>query len=236
MDASFYTGATGVFAQQNKLNVISNNIANFSTTAYKSKRMEFSDLLTQKVNAENHPNDIEHRVGVKGEKTDTDYGQGSLVETEQAHDFAIVGKGFFKVMRPQDGEARYTRDGNFRISKFEGDKFYLTDERGNIVVDEYDEVIEVSKEGKFNLPGIFEFSNEKGLSSEGENVFQETDRSGVATVTKGGSSLRKGYIETSNTDPGEEFSRLIEAQRAFQFALRMVKTSDEVEQVAHSLR
>lgn len=236
MDASFYTGATGVFAQQNKINVISNNIANLNTTAYKSKRIEFSDLLTQKVNAQGHPNDIEHRVGVKEEKTNTDYGQGALEESGRAHDFAIIGKGFFKVLRPQDGEARYTRDGNFRISNFEKDRFYLTDERGNPVVDENDEVIEILGDGSFNLPGIFEFEHAEGLLSSGDNLFQETERSGLPSVSKGESSLKKGYIETSNTDVGEEFSRLIEAQRAFQFAIRMVKTSDEVEQVAHSLR
>jgi flagellar basal-body rod protein FlgG len=123
MDASLWVAKTGLDAQQTRMNVISNNLANVNTTGFKRDRAVFEDLLYQNVkqpggqttNNTLSPTGLMLGTGVKINATEKLHLQGNLVNTQSPLDLAIMGNGFFQIQMP-DGTTSYTRDGNFKIS------------------------------------------------------------------------------------------------------------------------
>jgi flagellar basal-body rod protein FlgG len=253
--------ATGMLAQQTNVDVISNNIANMNTTAYKKQRAEFQDLLYQQVSrpGASTGGDTKVPAGIQigsGVKTGGVYRineQGALTQTSNPYDLAIQGQGYFQVTMP-DGTTSYTRDGSFQIS----DQGELVTQDGypvqpGITLPQGALEVSVSKTGlvEVTVAGntqpqqlgqlqLARFMNESGLEAKGGNLFVETAASGQPTVGSPGDpgigTLTQGFIEASNVNPVSEITSLITAQRAYEMNSRVVKTADEMLATTSQLR
>ncbi|MCV2866083.1 flagellar basal-body rod protein FlgG [Defluviimonas sp. WL0075] len=246
--------ATGMSAQQLRVEVISNNLANMSTTAYNARRAEFADLHYQQltrpgtVNANDGtviPTGVQIGLGVRPAAVSVDVAQGSLARTGGDLDLAIDGSGYFEVTLPS-GLSGYTRDGALKRS---ADGLVVTsdgypvapgitipDEARTISVNPAGEVyayfndrVEPELLGQLTLAG---FANEKGLEATGSNLFLETTASGPATIAAPGENglggLRQGYLEDSSVDPVREITELIKAQRGYELNAKVISAADQM--------
>jgi flagellar basal-body rod protein FlgG len=255
-------GATGMLAQQLHVNVISNNIANMTTTGYKRQRPEFQDLMYQNKQRPGAtssdigtivPSGIQVGLGVKPGSVYRIMEQGSFEVTTNEYDLAIAGRGYFQIQTP-NGETAYTRAGNFGINA-DGDlvtsQGYLLEPNINIPENTTDTIINASGEVLTKLPGqtnyanqgqiqLAIFANEGGLEATGDNLFMETESSGTPTTGNpdddafGG--IEQGILENSNVDVVEEITRLITAQRAYEMNSKVIQTSDEMMSAVSNLR
>ena len=246
MNISFYTATTGARQQQDRLDVHANNIANVNTFGFRAKQPSFSQLMTGPVKSiEDY---MQRGYGSRMEDAQTDFRQSALTGTERKLDYAINGEGFFGLLDPKNNEISYTRDGSFTLSEFkeagaEGQlesKWYLSDGMGRFVLNNTGRRIEVDAEtaASTDIPelpvGVFDFINRDGMLSLGDNRLIPVDKNG--RVGLGSGEAVQGYLELSNADLANELSKVIEAQRSFQYMLRMITTSDEVETTVNSLR
>ncbi len=257
------TAATGMYAQQINIQVISNNIANMNTTSFKKSRAEFKDLMYQEVisnpQQEVNPGTVEETSskiqigsGVKTSSTQKMFQQGDLQQTSQQMDVGISGDGFFQV-RKNDGTFAYTRDGSFKISS-EGS---MVTSDGYVIepgftLDEQVLSIHISKDGVISATEIggesvelgtielAKFLNPGGLLSLGDNLYSETEASGVPLLGQPGQDgfgeLNQGYLESSNVDIVEEMISMISAQRAYEINSKTVKTVEEMMSIANNLK
>jgi len=233
MDMSFYSAATGAGAHQTRLDITANNLANTNTYGFKAKKSAFSDLLYNNYNGA-EGNGIKVGSGAKVEKADTLFDNGGLVETGEPLDFAISGDGFFGLYDPNTKETVYTRSGSF-VKSLKNNEFHLTSKDGYLVLDSKQKPITLKEnEGTLDI-GVFDFARKNGMVSEGGMNFSPIDKNGKVQVVKD-QVLERGMLETSNVDMAYEFSKVIEAQRAYQYALKMVETSDEIEGFINNLR
>ena len=246
--------ATGMAAQQIRVDVISNNLANMSTTAYQPRVAEFADLLYQQhlppgaVSSQTGnivPAGIQMGMSVRPSTVSIEIVQGGISPTGGDLDLAIEGRGYFEITLPS-GEASYTRDGKF-FRDAEGlivntDGFPLAD---NITIPNDTRRLTISQDGTVtaffdNAPDGQEigtismtvFANPKGLEAMGGNLFRETSGSGAPIVGEPGSegigTMRQGYLEDSGVDVVEEISELIEAQRGYELNSKVITASDEM--------
>jgi flagellar basal-body rod protein FlgG len=246
--------ATGMAAQQTRVDVISNNIANMSTTAYQPRVAEFADLLylqqltpgaisSQTGNIV--PAGIQMGMGVRPSTVSMEIVQGGLSPTGGDLDIALEGRGYFEITLPS-GDAAYTRDGKFfRDSEglvVNSDGYALAD---NITIPNDTRNLTISQDGTVtaffdNEPegqqiGVITmtvFANPKGLEAMGGNLFRETAGSGSPIVgepgTEGIGTMRQGYLEDSGVDVVEEISELIEAQRGYELNSKVITAADEM--------
>lgn len=253
MIQSLYTAATGVMAQQKRIDTIAHNVANVNTYGYKSMRVDFKDNVYQTLLRPVQPQedlDLQRGVGLQIAGTPRNFTNGSLLSTGNALDFAISGDGFFAVQGP-NGEIRYTRNGALTTAT-DGDHVYLSTGNGEFILDEDGQRIEmqgnredltISEEGVIAfgeqitdiVVGIYAFDNRQGLSSVGDNSLLPTIISGAAQRTRS-STITQGVLEGSNVDIALEMTRLVRAQRAFSLASRAMTTSDEMEATANNMR
>lgn len=235
MDTSFYTAARGARTQQERMNVISNNIANVNTYGYKEKTAVFQDLMYYNLRApENEETKLKAGSGIRVERTDTNFQANGYVESEGAFDYAIQGEGFFALKDPQTGEYSYTRDGRF-LSSLREDGFYLVNESGKFVMDKMGNPIKVEGEKLSGEIGIYTFQMFNGMENVGGNEFVTVAKNG-APILKADAKIVKGCIELSNVDLANQIAKTIETSRAYSYNLKMVKTADEVESDINSLR
>lgn len=254
--------ATGMTAQQMRVEVISNNLANMSTTAYNARRAEFSDLHYQQVerpgtvNAADGtvlPTGIQLGLGVRSSAVSVTLQQGSLSQTGGDLDVAIEGNGYLEVTLPS-GEPAYTRDGGLKRS---AEGLIVTSEgyavAPEIVIPEettslsispdgevyayFDDQVEAELLGQFTLSS---FANPRGLEALGDNMFRETEGSGPATVgdpgTDGLGVLRQGYTEDSSVDAVREVTELIEAQRGYELNAKVITAADQMMSTTSQVR
>lgn len=259
---SLSIAATGMLAQQTNVDVISNNIANMNTTAYKRQRAEFQDLLYQQVarpgaatggQEARAPSGIQIGAGVRTGGVYRISTQGALTQTDNRYDVAIEGQGYFQVLMP-NGETTYTRAGSFQVSD-QGELVtadgYAVQPGINIPQEAVDVVISATGTVQVKLGGDAElqevgqlqlatFVNEAGLEALGGNLFAETPASGQATIAAPGEpgfgTLRQGFLEASNVNSVAEITALITAQRAYEMNSRVVKTADEMLATSSQLR
>ncbi len=251
---SLQIAATGMAAQQMRVDVISNNIANMSTAAYRPRVAEFSDLAYQQVMTPGTitsqtgnivPAGIQIGTGVRPSTVSMQITQGSLRETGAELDLAIDGAGFLEVTLPS-GDIAYTRDGKLNRSA-EGeivtmDGFPLAD---GIVIPADAQRVSISRDGEvvayfeneaagqpIGTISLVRFINEKGLEAIGDNMFRETEASGapnrLVPQTEGVGSIRQGFLEESGVDVVKEISDLIEAQRGYELNSKVITASDEM--------
>lgn len=251
---SLSIAATGMLAQQLNVEVISNNIANLNTTAFKSQRAEFQDLLYQNernvgVNSSDTgtlvPVGVQIGTGVKAAAVYRVSTQGNLVNTNNALDLAIQGRGFWQIEMP-DGTTAYTRAGSFQLSStgqiVTADGYIvqpavtLPQNTTNLTVNATGQVlaqvagqIQPQNVGQFTLAN---FPNEAGLAAQGNNLLTETPASGAPVIGTPGStafgSIQQGFLETSNVNVVSEITNLISAQRAYEMNSKVIQTSDQM--------
>lgn len=246
--------ATGMSAQQMRVETIANNLANMSTTGYNARRAEFADLHYQQltragtVNAADGtvlPTGVQLGLGVRPAAISVNLAQGSLSQTNGDLDIAIDGKGYFEVTLPS-GQAAYTRDGGLKRT---GEGLIVTSDgfpvAPEIVIPADARSISINADGEvyayfaaatqaqllgqFSLAG---FTNAKGLEAMGSNLFVETEASGPAVVSTPGAdglgTLRQGYLEDSSVDSVLEVTELIEAQRAYELNAKVISAADQM--------
>ena len=246
--------ATGMSAQQLRVETISNNLANMNTTAYNARRAGVSDLHYQQVsragsiNASDGtvlPTGVQVGLGVRPSSITVHLAQGALAQTGNDLDLAVEGLGYFEVTLPS-GQAAYTRDGSFKRSPdgliVTSDGFSVvpeitipTDARSisiNAAGEVYAYFIDNNEGqllGELTLSG---FANAKGLEAMGNNLFTETEASGPALVSSPGEDglgwLRQGYLEGSSVDAVREVTELIEAQRGYEMNAKVISAADQM--------
>lgn len=246
--------ATGMSAQQMRVETISNNLANMSTTGYNARRAEFADLHYQQmmrpgtVNATDGtvlPTGVQLGLGVRPAAVSMNLAQGSLSATGGDLDIAIEGKGYFEVTLPS-GQTAYTRDGGLKRT---GEGLIVTSD-GYPVAPEitipsdarsisingagevyayFTENAEAQLLGQFTLTG---FTNAKGLEAVGSNLFVETEASGPPLVATPGldglGTVRQGYLEESSVDAVREITELISAQRGYEMNAKVISAADQM--------
>ena len=253
MNPALWVGKTGLEAQNTRLSVLSNNLANVSTNGFKRSRAVFEDLLYQNVRqvgaltSQNTqlPSGLLLGTGVRTVATQTMHLQGNLLQTSSSFDLAVQGRGFFQIALP-DGTTAYTRDGSFQI-----------DSQGRLVtasgypvqpginIPENHESFSVGRDGVVSIlePGAIDpiqigniqtadFINPTGLQPIGENLFRETAASGPPQVGDPGLNglgiLVQGSLEGSNVNVAEEMVNMIETQRAYEMNTKVISTADQM--------
>jgi flagellar basal-body rod protein FlgG len=259
---ALYIASSGMAAQERNVEVISNNIANMTTTGYKRQRAEFQDLLYQnqrRVGSTSSdagtivPSGIQIGAGVKAAAVYRINEQGNVQVTDNSLDLATNGPGYFQITLP-DGNTAYTRAGSFQLS---ADGTVVTADgytvQPGIVVpnDAVDITVNPSGEVLIKLDGQIEpqnvgqiqlaiFPNESGLEAIGSNLLLATPASGDAVVgnptAAGYGKLVQGAVETSNVNIVSEITSLITAQRAYEMNSKVIKTADEMMNSASQLR
>ena len=246
--------ATGMSAQQTRVEVISNNLANMSTTGYNTRRAEFADLHYQQAVRPGSiaasdgtvvPAGVQIGLGVRPTAVTVNLAQGSLSATGGDLDVAIEGIGYLEVTLPS-GLPGYTRDGGLKRSP-EGQivtsdgyavapGITIPDDARSISINAAGEVhayfndrVEPELLGQFTLAN---FSNEKGLEAIGSNLFLETGASGPAQIATPGidglGTLRQGYLEDSSVDAVREITELIKAQRGYELNAKVITAADQM--------
>ncbi len=256
-------GATGMLAQQNNVEVISNNIANMNTTAYNKRRVEFNDLLYQNLrrvgsNSSDSgtivPAGVQIGLGVRTAAVYRITEAGNLVNTNNTFDLALEGNGYFQIELPSGRGTAYTRDGSFQLSA-DGDlvthEGYTVNPGINIPQDAIDVTINASGEVWVQLDGqtdfanvgqleIATFANEAGLEAIGDNLFLESPASGAPTAaapgTLGFGTVLQKFLETSNVNVVSEITDLIKAQRAYEMNSKVIQTSDQMMSTVSQIR
>lgn len=262
MNMSFYVGALGADASQKKMGVISNNLANINNTAFKSKNAIFSELINSNLNdSPEAKTDLQAGAATTVVRTNTDYSPAAFHTTGQPNDYAIGNaNAFFKLQDPSSGEITYTRNGHFHAGEMPDGKFYLFTESGKHVLDENGKkmladdtalkAIEAAGQTGGNTAnannateevkqkiGVYTINYPSRLVNKGDNelAIRPGDQNNKDSVIQN-PILESGTLESSGTDMAKEMTRLIESQRAFTYALKMVQTSDEVEGTINQLR
>ncbi|GBG58065.1 flagellar basal-body rod protein FlgG [Sporomusaceae bacterium FL31] len=261
MMRALWTAGSGMVAQQNNIDVVSNNLANVNTTGFKKSRSDFQDLMYQTIRQagattgpDNQlPSGVQIGHGVRLVATQKINTQGSFQETGNSYDMAIEGDGFYQIAMP-DGTLAYTRDGSFkkdsqgRIVTSEG---YPLEPQ--ITVPENATDLTVSADGRVSatIPGQTEpqeigqiqlarFINAAGLENMGRNLLKETAASGAPVVTdpgtEGAGTLVQKYLEMSNVQVVEEMVNMIVAQRAYEVNSKAITTADEMLGQANNLK
>jgi flagellar basal-body rod protein FlgG len=253
---------TGMQAQATNVEVISNNIANMTTTGFKRRRAEFQDLIYQNLRRVGSnssdagsvvPAGAQVGLGVKTAAIYRINEQGNLQQTSNAFDMAIRGNGFFQVTLPS-GETAYTRDGTFALSA-EGQVVtadgYVVQPGITVPANATNVTINASGQVQVTLDGqqapalvgqiqLAVFPNAAGLDAQGDNLFLATTASGAAVTgtpaSPGFGSVLQGFVETSNVNVVAEITNLITAQRAYEMNSKVITTSDQMLSTLTNLR
>jgi flagellar basal-body rod protein FlgG len=249
-----------MMANQEKLDTISNNLANVNTDGYKKVSVSFQDLMSETLNRTGYPvTENGERVqdpftgsGVKTSAWIRDNKQGILKETTKTTDFAIDGEGYFQVTKT-DGSTAYTRAGRFEVDAEER----LVDSNGNLVKINFrpgfsEESVKfrpdnftISQTGEVSIKGeqgysvvgelpVYTSTGANAFRSAGENYYIANPGSVVIETNE--ASIYQGYIEGSNVDMVTEMTEMIVTQRAFELGSRGIKAADEMWTMANNLK
>lgn len=255
MNQGLWIAKTGLDAQQTRMAVVSNNLANVNTTGFKQGRAVFEDTLYQTVRQSGGqssqdtllPSGMNLGTGVRIVATEKLFTQGSVLQTDNALDVAINGRGFFQIEKP-NGDIAYTRDGTFQLS----DQGQMVTSSGyilqpGITIPDAAQSITIGNDGvvSVTLAGqasptqvgtleIADFINPVGLQPVGENLYIETAASGTAQPGTPGQnglgSLNQGALEGSNVNVVSELVNMIETQRAYEMNSKAISTNDQMMQ------
>ncbi|HLF11904.1 MAG TPA: flagellar basal-body rod protein FlgG [Gammaproteobacteria bacterium] len=250
---SLWVAKTGLEAQQMRMSIVSQNLANVNTTGYKRARAIFEDLLYQNVvqvggltsQQTEAPTGLNLGTGVRVVATDKQFTQGNLITTNNPLDLAVQGRGFFEILLP-DGTQAYTRDGTFQLdadgqlvtsSGYTLQPSVTIPTAAQAVTIGVDGVVSVVQAGQADpiqvgTLQLTDFVNPAGLQPRGENLYVETVASGPPQPGTPGlnglGTLVQGGLETSNVNVVEELVSMIETQRAYEMSSRAIETSDEM--------
>jgi flagellar basal-body rod protein FlgG len=253
MTQALWIAKTGLDAQQTRMSVISNNLANVNTAGFKRDRANFEDLLYQTVRQPGGstseqtqlPTGLQIGTGVRVAATAKNFSQGNLSNTGNALDVAVNGRGFFEVLMP-DGTSAYTRDGSFQINS-QGEMVTNSGYpvQPGLQLPQGTQSVTIGADGTVTaqVPGqadpvqvgsltLVDFVNPAGLQAKGENLYAETGASGPAQQgtpgTSGLGTLIQGSVEGSNVNVVEELVSMIETQRAYETNAKAISTVDNM--------
>ena len=248
MIQGFYSAAVGAQQQMYSMDVHGNNIANINTQGFKAQVPSFQSLMYSMqggIDGSQLPKGSGSLMALTG----TDFSAGPMEETGRSLDFAIAGEGYFALYEPATGQVSFTRDGSFTLSSFqepvedqEGQTdqagqtqtvYYLSDGEGRQVLGTDGYPITVTDPNADLSVGVFTIQYQDGLERAGSSRFLMGAKNGV--VRSSDSQVRRGFLESSNADLATELTGVIEAQRSYSYALKMVTTADEVETTINNL-
>ncbi|OQW78499.1 MAG: flagellar basal-body rod protein FlgG [Proteobacteria bacterium ST_bin11] len=252
-ERALWVAKSGLDAQQTRMAVISNNLANVNTTGFKKARPIFADLMYQNVRQSGAqstqntqlPTGLQLGTGVRTVATEKLHTQGNILQTGNSLDIAVSGRGFMQIIMP-NGDINYTRDGSFKMDA----TGQLVTSNGmplepaiNIPQDALS--ITIGQDGTVSVtqPGaaaanqvgqiqVADFINTSGLEPIGDNLFRETVSSGAPIIGAPGENelgkLVQGSLETSNVNVVEELVNMIETQRAYEMNSKAISTTDQM--------
>ncbi|MDD3764932.1 MAG: flagellar basal-body rod protein FlgG [Nevskiales bacterium] len=253
MNQSLWVAKTGLDAQQMRMTLISNNLANVNTTGFKRGRAAFEDLMYQTVRQPGaqtsqqtqSPSGLMMGTGVHVVATEKLFTQGNILQTNNPFDLAINGRGFFQVQMP-DGTLAYTRDGSFQVDS-QGQMVTASGYpvQPGITIPANAQSVTIGSDGTVSvqLAGesapqqvgsltVADFINPAGLQPRGENLFAETASSGAPQTGAPGQTglglLLQGSLESSNVNVVEELVNMIETQRAYEMNSKAISTTDQM--------
>jgi flagellar basal-body rod protein FlgG len=259
MIRSLYVAKTGLEAEQTRMDVIANNLANVNTSGFKGSRAVFQDLLYQNLTqpgaqssqSTQYPSGLQLGTGVRPVSTERLMTQGNLTQTGNSLDVAINGQGFFQVLEP-NGTIAYTRDGTFQLNN----QGQLVTANGYLVqpavtIPASAQSVTIGNDGTVSvtLPGqaapqqvgalqLASFVNPTGLQSIGDNLYLQTGSSGAPNTGQptlnGLGSVRQGYLESSNVNVVAELVDMISTQRAYEVNSKAVTASDQMLQYVNN--
>lgn len=254
---SLFIAETGLVSSQTNLDVISNNMANINTTAFKKNAVNFEDLVYRTVSESPNilgGNSFKQKIGTGTHIVSTDkiFSDGNLIQTDNPLDIAVSGAGLFEVIY-NDNEVAYTRNGSFKVNNdgllTTSDGYVLSDiiqvppdarslliqQDGEVFADVFgqDELVSI---GEINITN---FINNSGLDPIGRNLYLSTEKAGDASTGAPGENglglLQQGFLESSNVDVTEEIVNLVLAQQGFQLNARVIQASDELLSISNEL-
>lgn len=236
MNLSFYSAASSVAANQLKLDVIANNIANINTHGFKTQSAMFHELLYTNMNsAEVETPNLTYGNGSRIEKTDISFAKGTIAKTDGKFDYAITGDGFFAVQNPDTEEIYYTRSGNFQMSMGDNGRFYLSTPTKDLVLSSTGNPIEVTNDDTELDIGIYDFNHKEGMLKKESDLFIAVEKNGAPFLLDN-DKLQRGCLEQSNVDLSTQMAKIIEAQRGYQLTLKILQATDEIEQTINNFR
>jgi flagellar basal-body rod protein FlgG len=238
-----YSAAAGMAAQQDRLDAVSNDIANANTTGYKRVRVAFRDLLyTPEWLATQ--NGVTEGAGAKATTVGRGYAQGASQRTDEPLDVALQGQGFIKMKR--DGKDVLTRDGDLRFD----DKGRLGNARGDLVEPAIslpaggeERNVKIAPDGSVTLDGkalgklsLVNVPSPDGLQPLGDNAFAATAESGAVRAADASTKLEQGVLEMSNVDMGDAMTDMLESQRAYEMASKAIQAQDRAAEIANGIK
>lgn len=256
---AFSTAATGMTAQQMMVDTISNNLANINTTGFKRSQINFQDLLyvemqpegTEVASGIKSPSGLEIGSGVRAASNVKVFSLGELQNTSNPLDIAIAGDGFLQVVMP-NGDIKYTRDGVLQLNangQLVTTNGYTIEPAISVPIDAAS--ISIAKDGGVNITDssgsqsvagniqLARFPNPSGLSSEGDNLYAQTEASGTPTTgtpgENGFGTIQSQFLEKSNVQMVTELVNLITAQRAYEINSRAIRAGDDMLRTANEV-
>ena len=258
MNGIMWTSRSAMNAQQQKLDAISNNIANVNTYGYKAERVQFVDLLSESMNRLGYPTNINNNNGINNEPQNgtgvraadwiRDNSQGAVTQTNQSTDLALDGSGYFRVIRP-NGTAAYERSSDFNLDV----NGRLVDKSGNILEINYtngpvaltQNNFIVSQDGTLSIKqpngvtavgkiNVYDTIGNDSMISVGGNLY--VPRNGAQIVASNSANIMQGYVENSNVDIAKEMTDMIAAQRAFELNTKSLTTADQMWEMVNNLK
>lgn len=248
---TLWNGRAGLFSNQNRMDVISNNIANTNTNGYKRMDVSFKDLVYDKINSNGLPTESDDREGLlqgTGSRADIlvrDTKQGVALGTGVMTDMAIDGSGYFRLIsRDENGNTKYlyTRDGSFRISEINGERCFIHSSGYMLDIESYEadnisDEIFIRPDGELFFGNkssgkirLYNFKDLDGIVPLGDNLFYSEGE------IEADGKIMQGYLEASNVDIAKELVNMIITQRAFQLNSKSITAGDEMWQQVNNLR
>ena len=261
MNRSLWSAATGMQAQQLNIDVVSNNLANISTTGYKKSRADFHDLIYQTLQTPGMasssetmvPTGMQVGLGVRTAAIQKILLQGDYTKTDNELDLAIDGKGFFQILLP-NGETAYTRSGAFKLDRdgriVNSDGYVVLPEMSiptdtttiNVGTDGTVSIVQAGQTNPTELGTLelAQFANPAGLENLGRTLYQISEASGDAVTGTAGEDgfggITQGFLEMSNVNVVDEMVAMIIGQRAYEANSKALQTSDAMLQIVNNLK
>ena len=237
-----YSAAAGMAAQQQRLDALSNDLANVNTTGYKRVRVAFRDLVYTPSGPGARPG-VSEGAGAAATSVGRGAAQGALKRTDRTLDVALSGPGYLRVRRP-DGTEALTRDGNLRL---DAQRRLVTNDGlltgVTVPAGTAEDQIAIGPDGSVRAGNrqvgrldVVTVRSADGLAANGDTTYSLTAASGPAAAAGDGTVLEQGALEASNVDMGEAMAEMMEAQRSFELASKVIHMQDQLAEIANGVK
>lgn len=237
-----YTAAAGMAAQQQRMDALSNDVANVNTSGYKGVRIGFRDLVYQA----DGPSGVRTGSGAAATVIGRRSEQGAFQPTGNPLDLAITGDGYFQVRRSDTGDTALTRAGAFTVDATgqvvtaEGDRLVppIQIPRGTDLA-----TVKIGQDGTVSAAGrrigqiqLVTVPAPTGLSAAGNGYFTPTAASGGVRRAGAQSGIQQGVLEASNVDLADAMVDMMDAQRSYSMASKAIHMQDQMMEIANGVK